>query len=122
MKALFLAIAIAIFPTLLNAHSQTPLQIRLFSAEDNVTVGIQVANINNYVQSYDVLIDGKVLGNITLKEREKREIRVSIKVDKKNAWNHKVVSTRSVLKEGQTTRSEIQTLVSVYGLVLQSSE
>ena len=87
-----------------------------------MTVGIQVANINNYVQSYDVLIDGKVLGNITLKEREKREIRVSIKVDKKNAWNHKVVSTRSVLKEGQTTRSEIQTLVSVYGLVLQSNE
>ncbi|WP_028862793.1 hypothetical protein [Psychromonas aquimarina] len=120
MKKLLLVLAL--MPFFAAAHSQSPREIRAFSAEDRVTVAIDVTNLNSYTQSYEVIVDGSVLGKFTLVPDEEKKIQLNVKVDKKDAWNHKIVSTRSIPGKGQTTRSEIESLISIYGLVIKQGE
>ncbi|KPA54557.1 hypothetical protein VT25_01310 [Photobacterium leiognathi subsp. mandapamensis] len=99
-----------------NAHSQTPREIKAFSADERYIVMLDVSNLNDYAQSYEVLVENRVLGTYTLKPGEDKKIRINVDVPRRGEWNHKIVSTRSVLQNGEMTRTEIETRVSVFGL------
>lgn len=99
-----------------NAHSQTPREIKVFSGEDRYTAVFDVSNINDYPQSYEVLVDGRVLGRYELKPDEDKKIRINVDIPHRGSWNHKIVSTRTIPQKGESTRTEIESRISVFGL------
>ncbi|GAL18855.1 hypothetical protein JCM19235_2278 [Vibrio maritimus] len=112
MKRFFLLAAL--LPPLALAHSQTPREIKKFVATENVPVAIDVTNLNDYTQTYEVIIEGKVVGTVSLKPDETRKIQLNLKVTELDKWTHKIVSTRSIPEKGQTVRTEIESLVRLY--------
>lgn len=111
-----------LLPSLALAHSQVPREMRKFVATERVDVALDVTNLNSFSQSYEVLVKGQVLGVFTLKPDETRKVQLNLRVEESDKWMHKIVSTRSIPREGENLRTEIETLISLYRPTIKGVE
>ncbi|MGR5283753.1 hypothetical protein ACP3V5_00415 [Vibrio maritimus] len=108
-----LALALLV-PALAQAHSQTPREIKKYVAAERADVALDVTNLNTYVQSYEVIVEGKVLGRFTLSPDESKKIQLNLKVEGFDRWTNKIVATRSIPDKGDAVRTEVQSLIRLY--------
>ena len=110
-----IAVSALLFSSLVYAHSQTPMSIKTLTYEPYVIAKIQIGNLRNVKQSFDIYIDDvKTNQVIPLQSGKTRKINVKIKniiPDKKQVFE---VCSVSKPLENDMFRSRICTDVKVY--------
>ena len=106
-----------------NAHSQTPSDfggakapLDAITITGVVEVPITVGNLNKYVQSYEITVDGKVAGKVTIGSRLFRKLQVPVKLHKPNTPETHEVCSVSAAGEGAMFRTRICTKAQLYWL------
>lgn len=106
----YLSVVLLMVSSSAFGHSQYPSRIVKEPFYESQAVSIAINNLNNYVQSYELAVDGKVLGVVkNLGPGIERKLTVTLKDIK--AGTKKAICTTSILKKDQTVRSRVCTKV-----------
>ncbi|MGY0219549.1 hypothetical protein ACWJJH_19525 [Endozoicomonadaceae bacterium StTr2] len=105
----FLA-ALVLFSATAFGHSQYPSRIVKDPFYTEQTVSIKIKNLNTYTQSYEISVDGKVLGVLEdVPPGVTRDVPITLKNISDNT--EKNLCSTSVPKENQSMRSRVCTKV-----------
>ncbi|WP_112479159.1 hypothetical protein [Vibrio variabilis] len=118
-KYLLLAL---LLPGIAAAHSQSPSKIKKYVGTDRTSVQISLTNTDAKARGFEIIVDEKVLGEVYLKPDENKKLNLNLKIDERDQWVHKIVSTRSIPQKGESVRTEIQSKVSLHRPTLKSEK
>lgn len=118
---LLIAAALA-FSAGATAHSQLPTEYKKFVVQKRVLVPIEVTNINDFNQSYDLFVDDVRVGRLALKSGETRKVKVPVSADTANRWVRHEIHTRSIPRKGEKLITRIFTKVKLYRLTPKKTE
>ena len=106
----YFLVGLMLFSVTAFGHSQYPSKIVKVPFYQEQTVSINIRNLNSYVQSYEVSVDGRVLGVLeNISPNISRRVPVTLKGIEEGTV--KIICSTSIPGENQRIRSRVCTKV-----------